>query len=155
MSFLCLPAVLAVLVNIHHSPPKPKTREMSLPHRSCQTNVQLHRELLKNDGKGVSSNTQDIFKANILEMHKVSLQSIIDGAAPGCKSEWHHRWKVWFLKSELRRDYICVRFRFWLNLLQTPVVYSVFATLLQFSHTLAVQVTYCWGIYLKTCPVSH
>lgn len=133
MSLLCPVTVWGVMANIHHSLPKLEIREMSLPHLWCHTDVQLHRELLKNDGShwmGVSSNTRDIFQANVRGMHKVSLPFIINGAAPGCKSEWHHRWKARVLKFELWTDRIYVRFRYLLSPLQTlqrhaAVVYSM------------------------------
>lgn len=87
MRFLFSLTEWPVLVNLYHFLPKIKTREKSLPHLSCHSNAQLHKKLLKNDGKRVSSNTQDIFKANVPGTQKVSLPFIINEAAPGCKSE--------------------------------------------------------------------
>lgn len=44
---------------------------MSLPQLWCHSDVQLHKELLKNDGKAVGSNNH-IFRAKVVDMHKVS-----------------------------------------------------------------------------------
>lgn len=49
---------------------------------------------LKNGSRAPTSKNPTLLRANILKMHKVSRPFIINGAAPGCTSEVHHRRNV-------------------------------------------------------------